>query len=157
MDILKELFSVAETLTAARVEYGICGGLAVTIHGRPRLTMDIDLLLPADQIAKAADVVAQLGFDDVTGWVVLPGNDLRIDRLYRVNKFSGSEFLTLDLLEVDSASNPIFRDRQAFEIDGKVIHVLSREALITMKKNTGRTQDKLDVEMLQRDVADESN
>ncbi len=87
----------------------------------------------------------------------MPGNDLRIDRLYRVNKFSGSEFLTLDLLEVDSASNPIFRDRQAFEIDGKVIHVHSREALITMKKNTGRTQDKLDVEMLQRDVADESN
>ena len=63
--------------------------------------------------------------------------------------FAGSERL--------SESNSIFRDRQAFEIDDQVITVLSRESLITMKLNTGRTQDRLDAQLLQRDVSDESN
>jgi len=157
MDILKELYRVTNALVEAQIDYAICGGLAVAIHGRPRMTVDIDLLLPADQIAKAAEVVAANGYDDVNGWVVLPGNDFGIDRLYRVNKLEGNEFLTLDLLEADSESNPVFRDRQKFEINGQVITVLSRGSLITIKLNTGRAQDKHDAELLQRDIADESN
>lgn len=157
MDILKELYQVTNALAEAQIDYAICGGLAVAIHGRPRMTVDIDLLLPADQIAKAAEVVAANGYDDVNGWVVLPRNDFGIDRLYRVNKLEGNEFLTLDLLEADSESNPVFRDRQEFEINGQVITVLSRGSLITMKLNTGRAQDKHDAELLQRDIADESN
>ena len=72
MDILKELFRVAGALHEAKIDYAICGGLAVAIHGRPRMTVDIGLLLPADQISKAAEVVAAIGYDDVNGWVVLP-------------------------------------------------------------------------------------
>ncbi len=157
MDILKELYRVAGALAEAQINYAICGGLAVAIHGRPRMTVDIDLLLPAEEIAKAVDAVAAIGFDDVNGWVVLPSNIFGVNRLLRVNKLDGKEFLTLDLLEADSESNPLFRDRQAFEIDGQVITVLSRESLIKMKLKTGRPQDKIDAELLQRDVTDESN
>lgn len=156
MDLIEELYATTDVLSAAQIDYAICGGLAVAIHGRPRMTVDIDLLIPSEQITSAVDAVAKIGFDDVTGWVVLPSSTLGIERLYRVNKFAGNNFLTLDLLEVDSTSNPIFRSRQAFKIANQVIHVLSRDALITMKANTGRTQDKLDVELLQRDIEHET-
>ena len=148
MFIIDELFLLVDAFTASELEYAVCGGLALAIHGRPRLTVDIDFVVAAEDIKRAAEIVATVGFDDVAGWVQLPPNKLGIDRLYRVNKFSGSDFLTLDLLEADSSQNAIFKDREVFEVDGRQIQSLSRTALITMKRDSDRTKDKLDVELL---------
>jgi hypothetical protein len=49
MNIKDELLRVVETLTEARIEYAIAGGLAVAIHGCPRLTVDIDLVIREDE------------------------------------------------------------------------------------------------------------
>jgi len=148
MLIIEELFLVVDAFAANKLEYAVCGGLALAIHGRPRLTVDIDIVVAAEDIKRASDIVATVGFDDVAGWVQLPPNKLGIDRLYRLNKFSGSEFLTLDLLEADSDENAIFTDREMYDVDGRRIQSLSRTALITMKRDSNRTKDKLDVELL---------
>ena len=36
MNLKDELFLIAEALRKARVDYAICGGIAVVIHGYPR-------------------------------------------------------------------------------------------------------------------------
>ena len=41
MNIKDELFRIVNALTAAAVDYAIAGGLAVAIHGCPRLTVNI--------------------------------------------------------------------------------------------------------------------
>ncbi len=148
MLIIEELYGLAEALAANRVEYAVCGGLAVAIHGRPRLTVDIDIVVAAQDIKRAAEIAASVGYDDVTGWIRLPLNELGIGRLYRLNKISGEELLTLDLLEADSCQNAILSDRETFDVEGRSIQSLSRAAIITMKRMSDRTKDRLDVELL---------
>lgn len=152
MEIIEELYKLVDALVQKDIPYAICGGLAVAIHGRPRMTVDIDLVVPSEFIVSVTEAVAQIGFDDVTGWVKLPTSDLGIERLYRINKVMDNEFLTLDLLEADSLKNSILADRQLFQLDTRQLSVLSKSALIRMKQGTGRTQDKLDIEMLNDEV-----
>ncbi len=148
MLIVEELFRIAESFAKNGLEYAVCGGLAVAIHGRPRLTVDIDIVVAANDVQRAAEIAAAVGFNDVGGWIPLPPSKLGINRLFRLNKFLGNEVLTLDLLEADSPSNTIFIDRETFAVEGKSIQTLSRNALITMKRESDRTKDRLDVEML---------
>lgn len=152
MEIIEELYRLVDAFAARNIPYAVCGGLAVAVHGRPRMTVDIDLVVAAEFIESAAKVAAGVGFEDVTGWVALPKTELGIDRLYRVNKIHGSEFLTLDLLEIDSAENPLLADLQVFDLESSQLSVLSKSSLIRMKRGTGRTQDKLDIEMLSDEV-----
>jgi hypothetical protein len=48
VDLISELERVVDALGAAGVEYALCGGLAVALHGHVRATREIDLLIPAD-------------------------------------------------------------------------------------------------------------
>ncbi len=148
MLIIEELYRLTEAFAEKDLEYAVCGGLAVAIHGRPRLTMDIDIVVAAQDIERAAEISASVGFDDVSGWVHVPLNELGIRRLYRLNKISGAELLTLDVLEADSSKNAIFSDREIFDVEGRSIQSLSRTALIAMKRGSERTKDRLDVELL---------
>ena len=152
MEIIEELYKLVDALAARNIPYAVCGGLAVAIHGRPRMTVDIDLVVASNFIESAAKVAAEVGFEDVTGWVALPTSELGIDRLYRVNKIQGSEILTLDLLEIDSLENPLMANLKVFDIESSQLSVLSKSSLIRMKQGTRRTQDKLDIEMLTDDV-----
>ena len=149
MRLLSELSLLARRLAESGIEYAVFGGLAMAIHGLPRLTVDIDIMVAAEDVAKAIEIAVDLGFDDVSGWVPLPKNDLGINRLFRLNKIADNEFLTLDLLEADSSENAILLNRMSFEIEGQKIQSLSRAALIRMKSSSERTKDKLDVELLQ--------
>lgn len=153
MDIIEELYGVVDVLAANEVNYAICGGLAVAIHGRPRMTVDIDLLVSATRIEEAAKAAAEAGFDDVTGWINLPKTNIGVERLYRVNKIQGEGFLTLDLLEFPAGSGNILDDIEIFELGERQLKVLSKPSLIRMKEGTGRTQDQLDVELLTDDIA----
>lgn len=148
MQITEELFKIVGAFEAQGLEYAVCGGLAVAIHGRPRLTVDIDILVAAEDISHAVQAAESVGYDDISGWVPLPPSTLGINRLFRLKKFSQNEFLSLDLLEADSSSNSILADRQKFDVDGKAIQSLTRNALIKMKLDSNRTKDRLDVELL---------
>lgn len=154
MRITEELFLLTDAFARHQVLYAVCGGLAVAMHGRPRLTLDIDFLVPEVQIAKAIEVAAGVGFDDVAGWISLPVNDHRIDRLYRINKIQDGDVLSLDLLEIGHSANPLFWDREILEINGHSVQLLSRVSLIKMKASSSRLKDQLDVELL-NDRADE--
>lgn len=43
-----DLLTLAKALAAFNVEYVVIGGAAMALHGFPRMTKDIDLLLPVD-------------------------------------------------------------------------------------------------------------
>jgi hypothetical protein len=152
MEIVDELLNLARTFERAQIAYAVCGGLAVTIHGRPRLTVDIDIVVPKPAMDKAIELAASVGFDMQEGWVPLPKNDLGIDRLFRLTKIERQEFLTLDLLEADSDTNRLFANRERISLGDDEIAVLSKDAIIEMKSRSDRTKDRLDIEMLQDEV-----
>ena len=47
-DLLTELRSITDALDLARVDYALCGGVALAIYGIPRATVDIDMLITAN-------------------------------------------------------------------------------------------------------------
>ncbi len=149
MEIVDELLALSKVLERDHVPYAVCGGLAVTIHGRPRLTIDIDIVVPKPVMDQAIELAASVGFDMQEGWVYLPKNDLGINRLFRLTKVEGGEFITLDLLEADSDAIRLFADRVRVSIEDRQITVLSKAAIIEMKSRSTRTKDILDIEMLQ--------
>jgi hypothetical protein len=151
MDIVDELLNVVRALEAAGAKYAVCGGLAVAIHGRPRLTVDIDLIVPASEMPMAIDAAKRAGFDLETGWVSFPDRSLGTGRLFRLAKVRGSEFLTLDLLELASTENPIWKGRMEQTLREQKAMVLSQDGLITMKSSSDRTKDRLDIEMLRNE------
>jgi len=44
MNLKEELFRIVDALATADIQYAVAGGLAVAIHGCPRLTIDIAAL-----------------------------------------------------------------------------------------------------------------
>ena len=61
LDLIEELRSIVGALEAARVEFAVCGGLAVAIHVAPRATLDVDLLLPEGQLERCKEIARGLG------------------------------------------------------------------------------------------------
>jgi hypothetical protein len=48
--LLQELSEIVSILNENDIEYAICGGLALTIHGFPRATFEIDVLIQSDNL-----------------------------------------------------------------------------------------------------------
>ena len=61
--LLQELLDLTSDLEKNGIEYAVCGGLALTVHGFPRATFDIDVLIQPESLEKAYQVAAQKGFD----------------------------------------------------------------------------------------------
>src|SRR5688572_22090053 len=96
-DLIPELNNLISSLDEHQVEYALCGGLSMAIHGFPRATMDIDLLIRPESLDKAYEVGRKLGFD-------IRGMDMsfkeRAVEIRRVSKIIGEDVLSLDLLLV---------------------------------------------------------
>ena len=56
MDFFQELKDLAIALDASVVDYALCGGVALAIHGVPRATQDIDLLVRPEDLSRLRDV-----------------------------------------------------------------------------------------------------
>ena len=52
LDITDELKALVNELNRHQIEYALCGGLAMGVHGRTRATVDIDLLILSESLWK---------------------------------------------------------------------------------------------------------
>lgn len=149
MNIKLEFFSVLDTLDAEGIPYAVCGGVALAVHGCPRFTKDIDLLVPEREIPRLEAAVKRLGFDLPSGWIVFGHGTAREQRLYRIVKVEGDQHLALDLVIVTETQQHNWDTRQTLDLGDRRIVVVSREGLIRMKRDTGRIQDQADIEKLE--------
>jgi hypothetical protein len=78
LDLIEELRSIITALEAARVEFAVCGGLAVAIHVAPRATLDVDLLLPSSQLERCKEIAHGLGYEIATGPIRLSSGAVEI-------------------------------------------------------------------------------
>jgi len=143
--LFDELATIITALDGAGIEYALVGGLAVAIWGAPRATADVDLLIRPESVEAALRAVAPIEFR----FPALPMTFKDGMTLQRVSKISDGVLLTLDLLLVNDDLEPIWASRQRFEVGGREVWVISREALIQMKAAAGRPQDALDIQNLE--------
>lgn len=146
MDLQQELFGVLEALTGARIEYAICGAFAVAIHGYPRLTRDIDLLIREADLDAARAAVATVGFSIEAGLIAFDEGQPTRTRLFRLTKAADGDHLMLDLFLVDAGFlREVWKGREQHRIGARTVAVVSRAGLASMKRAAGRPQDLQDL------------
>ena len=143
LSLEQELRQLVRLYNQEQIEYALCGGMAVAIHGYPRFTKDIDFLIPANCLEQAKEVAAQAGFIDESGRIPLPDSDV-----YRIIKVDGADYRILDLLVPKSLETVAWSQRQWFDWEGLPLCAVSVEGLVEMKRTAGRDQDLIDIKNL---------
>jgi hypothetical protein len=145
IDLFDSLLAVVAALEREGIEHALVGGLALAVHGAPRATTDVDLLIAPDDADRAVAAVKQAGFP----FEALPLQFRDGTRLRRVSRIHEGETLTVDLILADANLEDVWRSRQRYASDtGRPLWVIGRDALIAMKLQAGRAQDLADVERL---------
>jgi Uncharacterised nucleotidyltransferase len=144
--LFDELTSLIQSFEENEIEYAVCGGLALAIHGFARATLDIDVLILAESLDKANKVAEEKGFD-IRG-LDISFNEQSIE-IRRVSKIDDEgEILSLDFLLVTPFVEDVWENREIRSLLGKNYSIVSREGLIKMKRLAGRPQDLVDIERL---------
>jgi hypothetical protein len=151
LDPVTELEALVDAFEATGTGYAVCGGLALAVHGHPRATKDVDLLVPSSELERAMELGASVGFD-------IPARPmtfgLRTPSPREIRRFSKldpdtSELMSLDLLVVNPALEQVFAERLRVMWRGRAMAVVSRDGLVTMKRIAGRPQDLADIAKLE--------
>lgn len=145
MEVQKDFKELLELFNAQHVEFLIVGGYALALHGFPRYTGDIDILVQPDRenasrILSALDAFGfgsiGLGEEDLT----TPGKVIQL----------GYPPVRIDIMT--SLSGVSWEDAYKGRVKGNYgdiqIFYIGRDQLIVNKKTTARKKDLADLEAL---------
>ena len=148
LDLVDEFRALLDGLERARVDYAVCGGLAFAIHARPRATIDVDLLLPIEEVERAKQVAREQGYRIEAGPFVVRKDVIEIHRLSKPDPETG-DLLSLGLLVVTPVLTPVWETRERIGLEHGTVPVVSRAGLVTMKRLRASGQDVDDIRMLE--------
>lgn len=151
---------VVEALNRGGVRYVIVGGLATVLHGFPRLTADIDLVVDLEpaEARRAIDVLLRLGFrprppvdardfaDPAKRAAWIREKGLRVFSMFDPT----NPLRELDLFvehPIDFAS--LWQRSELIPLSGTTARVASIADLIALKRLAGRPEDLRDIEALE--------
>lgn len=149
------------SLARHEVRYLLVGGLAMNLHGVPRMTMDVDILLALDgeNLERFFAVAEELklrpslpvSLRDLAdpakreNWI--KERHLIAFSLYCTEKFAP----TVDvLIGIDLVFETAFARRVEREVGGITVFLAHTEDMIALKSMAGRAQDLADIEHLKR-------
>ncbi|MDD5384177.1 MAG: hypothetical protein PHG89_04780 [Gallionella sp.] len=153
-----DLFSA---LARHKVGYLLIGGLAVSLHGVERATMDVDITVAMnpDNLAALIDAAKELKLSPVLPVPLESLGDLELLRQWHAERHLEAFALrsadlagvTVDVLlfpPVEFSGMALRAD--VFKVANTDIHVVSIDDLIALKQAVGRPIDVIDIEHLQR-------
>ncbi len=144
--MLNRLQGVFRSFLSHEVRYVVIGGVAAVLHGVPRATFDLDVLIDAtlQNSGRLLAALEEAGFG--TACLTSPEEILR----HEITVFS--DRVRIDVLT--SAPGVSFEEawssRQEMTYEGVTFHVISRENLIVSKRASARPRDLEDVSLLER-------
>ncbi|MEW5767936.1 MAG: DUF6036 family nucleotidyltransferase [bacterium] len=153
-------FEIFEALYRAKIKYLVVGGLAVNLHGVPRITYDIDIIISIDRdnVLKLNNTLMNLGYvprlpvdpNDMADERIL--NDWIENRNMRAFSFyhKKENLKVVDIvIEHPLDFTKAFQHRAIKKVDDVGIYVASIDDMISMKKVSNRPKDISDMEMLE--------
>ena len=150
MRLTRDFVEFVECCERNRVRYLIVGGYALSAHGLPRATKDLDVWIMVDP-ENAQRVVASLNEFGMAGLGLVEGDFLESDVVVQL----GYPPIRIDLLT--SASGVSFDAcwprRVLVDIGGMEAPFISVDDLIINKRATARPQDLVDVSSLEQLLA----
>jgi hypothetical protein len=146
MGLSKDWREFLELLNSRGVDYVIVGAHSLALHGRPRYTGDLDILVrPAPENARMlVDILNEFGFAE-SGFK--EPDFLQAEQLIQL----GRAPTRIDLLTSISgvSSEEAFATKVPAELDGIPVFILGKDALVRNKRAVGRPQDLADLDTLE--------
>lgn len=153
MDLFIELQNIIKSFDEEKIDYALCGGLALAVYARPRATLDIDIMVDPDLLDKIKQIVENLGFNIPAMPMAFKGGAVQIQRMTKIDNESG-EHLVLDLLLVTPETKLSWESRISVDWEGGTLKVLSPKGLIMLKLLRKSGQDMDDINYL-KELIDE--
>jgi predicted nucleotidyltransferase len=143
--MLNRLQDVFKFFQQHEVKYVVIGGIASILHGVPRATFDLDILIEAtpqnSSRLLAAMLDAGLGTAALTSVENLLANEITI--------FKDRVRLDVQTSTPGIAFDQAWRHRKTVVYQGQAFFILSKEDLIASKRAAGRAVDLEDVRLLE--------
>jgi hypothetical protein len=150
MDLPRDLIDLFSVFDAASVRYLLVGGHAVSAHGRPRSTKDVDLWLGPERADIECACVALSEFGVPREIVEALRNSGPQDIVWLGRAPSRIDLLrSLPGVGFEAA----WPRRVTIDLQGIRVPVIGKEDLIRNKLTVGRAQDRRDVRSLQSNAA----
>jgi hypothetical protein len=145
--LYEEWSEFLRALISAKVRFLVVGGHAVAVHGEPRLTEDLDVLIEptvenGERVRNAFDL---FGF----GSLAPPAEDFTQPRkVFMLGRKPRriDVLTTIDGVDFERAA----RDHLVVQLGGAKVPVIAREPLLINKRASGRPKDLADVAALER-------
>src|SRR5512132_2438065 len=109
-DLYEEFNSIVAALEEHGIDYAVCGGLAMAVHGLPRATVDIDLLILDKSLEEVRELARTLGYTIEAFPITFSRGAVEIRRLSKIDRETGI-VLSLDLLLVTPEIVEIWQSR----------------------------------------------
>jgi hypothetical protein len=145
---------ILQKLVAAGVDFVVIGGIAVILHGYPRLTRDLDIAFAHDRANLEA-----LGRVLVDLNATLRGVDADVTFTPDARTLQGIDLLTLEtsagwldihrLPQGVTSYDSLRRNAERVEIEDFTVMLASPDDLIAMKEAAGRILDRADIAALE--------
>lgn len=148
-----------ETLQQFNVRYVVCGGLAVNLHGIPRMTADVDIILDLteDNLQRFEQCTKKINYRVNVPVKISELADeekrrhlLESESLIAVTYFNyDKQFLVLDVVLSFPIPFSKLWDERVMRKDGDIIvNIVSIDHLIKLKELANRVQDRQDIYFL---------
>ncbi len=143
--MLNQLRGVYSSLQKHKVRYLTIGGIAAILHGVPRTTFDLDILIEAtlENAQRLLDALfdAGLGTAEMTTAVELLAHEITVFR----DKVRIDVQTATPGIEFEAA----WQNKEIMKYRKQNFYVVSREDLIASKRAAGREKDLEDIRLLE--------
>ncbi len=153
-------FDVLKRFSEEKIEYCIVGGLAVNLHGVPRVTMDLDIVISMelDNIDRMSSLLGEIGYlpripvnpldlaDPFVRESWIREKNMKAFSFYHSEKNQRVVDIIIDYpLEFEE----IMERARLLQVEDVNVPILSIDDLILLKRSSGREQDLSDAALLE--------
>ena len=148
--MLNRLQAVFASFEAHGCEYVVIGGIAAVLHGVPRATFDLDILIAAtlENGRRVLEALREAGMGTAT--LVTPEELLA----HEITIFQDRIRLDVQTSTPGLTFVEAWEHKVGMEYQGQLFYVVSREDLIASKRAAGRAVDLEDVRALEEGGAE---
>ncbi len=143
--MLNQLRGVFASLQKHEVKYVVIGGIAAVLHGVPRVTFDLDILIdPTPENAqRLLDALAEAGLGTAT---LISAEELLA---HEITVFNDWVRIDVQTRTPGITFEDAWARREVVDYQGQEFYILSLEDLIASKRAAGRPIDLEDVRLLE--------
>ena len=143
--MLNQLKDVFSSLEKHKVKYVVIGGIAAVLHGVPRATFDLDLLIEAteENAHKLLEAFKEAGLGTAT---LISTRDLLN---HEITIFRDRVRIDVQTSTPGIEFHEAWKRRETMNFKGRKFYVLSKPDLIATKRAAGRKVDLEDVRLLE--------